>query len=239
MTLPLKLRIMIGGLRAAHISEEWAAGPDHICPLNVFRNTQYAINRSTRGEMLKIRLRRMGAIRQPHYRVVVADARAPRDGAFIENLGHYNPLTDPATIQIDVAKYEEWRKKGAQPTDAVASLVKLYNRTHRKATAAGDAAEPAKSSGKTRTASGKRAEPKAEATAEVTESPEASAATEDAPMNEALAEATRDDGEGSEALTGGAGDGAEESDAAIGEAAETGGSANTGAATEESSESAG
>ena len=57
--------------------------------------------------MLKIRLRRMGAIRQPHYRVVVADARAPRDGAFIENLGHYNPLTNPATIQIDIAKYED------------------------------------------------------------------------------------------------------------------------------------
>ena len=83
--------------------------------------------------MLKIRLRRMGAIRQPHYRIVVADARSPRDGAFIESLGHYNPLTDPATIQVDVAKYEEWKKKGAQPTDAVASLVKQFNRTARAA----------------------------------------------------------------------------------------------------------
>ena len=74
--------------------------------------------------MLKIRLRRMGAIRQPHYRVVVADSRSPRDGRFIENLGHYNPLTDPATIQIDVAKYEEWKRKGAQPTETVKQLLK-------------------------------------------------------------------------------------------------------------------
>ena len=63
--------------------------------------------------MLKIRLRRMGAIRQPHYRIVVADARAPRDGAFIETLGHYNPRTNPATIQVNVEKYEEWKRKQA------------------------------------------------------------------------------------------------------------------------------
>ena len=190
--------------------------------------------------MLKIRLRRMGAIRQPHYRVVVADARAPRDGAFIENLGHYNPLTDPATIQIDIAKYEEWKKKGAQPTDAVASLVKQFNRTQRKAAAAGEvagdgtASAPAKPDARTRVASGKRAEPKAEAVLAAAPSEETSA-VEDAPMNEAVAEATRDGGEGSEAMTGGgsgAGDGAggQESDAAIGEAAETGGSAKPGAA---------
>lgn len=198
--------------------------------------------------MLKIRLRRMGAIRQPHYRVVVADARAPRDGAFIENLGHYNPLTDPATIQIDIAKYEEWKKKGAQPTDAVASLVKQFNRTQRKAAAAGEAAgetvTPVKPDARTRVASGKRAEPKAEAvvapaedTSVVEDAPETTA-VEDAPMNEAVAEATRDEGEGSEAITGGSGSGdgagGQESDAVIGEAAETGGSANPGAATDES-----
>ena len=83
--------------------------------------------------MLKIRLRRIGAIRQPHYRIVVADARAPRDGAFIETLGHYNPRTDPATIQVDVGKYEEWKHKGAQPTDAVERLVRQFNRAARKA----------------------------------------------------------------------------------------------------------
>lgn len=86
--------------------------------------------------MLKIRLRRMGAIRQPHYRIVVADARAPRDGAFLETLGSYNPLTNPSTINIDIAKYEEWKSKGAQPTDAVASLVKHYNRAVRLGTQA-------------------------------------------------------------------------------------------------------
>ncbi|MDQ5826013.1 MAG: 30S ribosomal protein S16 [Chloroflexota bacterium] len=86
--------------------------------------------------MLKIRLRRMGAIRQPHYRIVVADARAPRDGAFIDTLGSYNPLTNPATINVDVARYEEWRQKGAQPTEAVVSLVRQYNRAVRQGTQA-------------------------------------------------------------------------------------------------------
>src|SRR6059058_5878913 len=102
--------------------------------------------------MLKIRLRRIGAIRQPHYRIVVADSRAPRDGAFIESLGHYNPLTNPATIQVDVTKYEEWKRKGAQPTDAVASLVKQFNRANR----ANTAEEAAPADKRTRTASGKR-----------------------------------------------------------------------------------
>jgi small subunit ribosomal protein S16 len=136
--------------------------------------------------MLKIRLRRMGAIRQPHYRIVVADSRSPRDGRFIESLGHYNPLTDPATIQVDVAKYEEWKKKGAQPTDAVASLIKQFNRQARATEAAGEA-QP--TSRQTRTASGKGiARPAAAETAE-------------APTSEAAAEATRDEGEGAEAMT--------------------------------------
>jgi small subunit ribosomal protein S16 len=109
--------------------------------------------------MLKIRLRRMGAIRQPHYRIVVADARAPRDGHFIEILGHYNPRTEPATIQVDVAKYEEWKRKGAQPTDAVDRLVRQFNRAARKAEAlAGASVEAAAPTAdrRTRTASGKR-----------------------------------------------------------------------------------
>jgi len=175
--------------------------------------------------MLKIRLRRMGAIRQPHYRVVVADARSPRDGRFIENLGHYNPLTNPATIQIDVTKYEEWKKKGAQPTNAVASLVKQYNRMKRQA---GEIGEVAKPDVRTRLASGKRSEPKAEA---------AAPAETEVTMSEASAEAARDEGEGSEALTGGvAAEGTQGSDSAIDEAAETGGNANPGAATDETGE---
>jgi small subunit ribosomal protein S16 len=130
--------------------------------------------------MLKIRLRRMGAIRQPHYRIVVADARAPRDGAFIDMLGHYNPLTDPATIQVDVAKYEDWKKKGAQPTNAVASLMKLFNRAQR-AEAASEAGT-AKASTLTRTASGKRS-------TRATAAPVAEAEAEAAPVSEIEAEA--------------------------------------------------
>ncbi len=73
--------------------------------------------------MVKIRLRRMGAKKKPFYRVVVADSRSPRDGAFIETIGHYNPLTDPATIVIDEEKALKWLRQGAQPTDTVASLL--------------------------------------------------------------------------------------------------------------------
>ena len=74
--------------------------------------------------MVKIRLRRMGAKKAPFYRVVVADSRYPRDGRFIEELGYYNPLTEPATIKIDVEKAENWIKNGAQPTDTVRDLLK-------------------------------------------------------------------------------------------------------------------
>jgi small subunit ribosomal protein S16 len=72
---------------------------------------------------VKIRLRRVGAKKQPSYRVVVADARAPRDGAFIETIGHYNPLTDPETVKLDAEKARQWLERGAQPTEAVARLL--------------------------------------------------------------------------------------------------------------------
>lgn len=74
--------------------------------------------------MVKIRLRRMGAKKAPFYRIVVADSRAPRDGAFIEELGYYNPLTNPAQISVDNEKAADWIKKGAQPTDTVRALLK-------------------------------------------------------------------------------------------------------------------
>jgi len=73
--------------------------------------------------MVKIRLRRMGAKKKPSYRLVVADARAPRDGAFISIIGHYNPLTDPETIVIDEEKAISWLRQGAQPTDTAARLL--------------------------------------------------------------------------------------------------------------------
>ena len=73
--------------------------------------------------MVKIRLRRIGAKKSPSYRIVVADSRAPRDGAFIATIGHYNPLTDPETIVIDEEKALGWLKQGAQPTDTAARLL--------------------------------------------------------------------------------------------------------------------
>ena len=73
--------------------------------------------------MLKIRLRRVGAKNKPSYRLVVADVRAPRDGAFVDIVGHYNPLTDPATIVIKEEKALHWLKQGAKPTDTTARLL--------------------------------------------------------------------------------------------------------------------
>ena len=73
---------------------------------------------------VKIRLRRMGAKRAPFYRIVVADSRYPRDGRFIEEIGYYNPLTDPAEISIDGEKAKKWIENGAQATETVKSLFK-------------------------------------------------------------------------------------------------------------------
>ena len=73
---------------------------------------------------VKIRLRRMGAKKAPFYRVVVADSRYPRDGRFIEEIGTYDPLKDPAEVKIDAEKALQWIKNGAQPTDTVKVLFK-------------------------------------------------------------------------------------------------------------------
>ncbi len=73
---------------------------------------------------VKIRLRRMGAKKAPYYRVVVADSRYPRDGRFIEEIGTYNPLTEPTTFTVDGEKVKQWIANGAQPTDTVKSLLK-------------------------------------------------------------------------------------------------------------------
>jgi small subunit ribosomal protein S16 len=73
--------------------------------------------------MLKIRLRRVGAKKHPSYRIVVADSRAARDGAFVEQIGHYDPMTDPPTVTLDEEKARAWIVKGAQPTEAVARML--------------------------------------------------------------------------------------------------------------------
>jgi small subunit ribosomal protein S16 len=86
--------------------------------------------------LVKIRLRRMGAKKRPSYRIVVADARSPRDGRFIETIGHYDPLTEPATIVIDLEKAQKWISQGAQPTKIVTKLI------HRARAAGGAGSEP-------------------------------------------------------------------------------------------------
>ncbi len=73
---------------------------------------------------VKIRMKRMGAKKKPFYRFVVADSRSPRDGRFIEELGYYNPVSEPVELKIDVEKAEKWLKNGAQPTDTVRALFK-------------------------------------------------------------------------------------------------------------------
>jgi small subunit ribosomal protein S16 len=73
---------------------------------------------------VRIRLTRVGATKQPTYRLVVADSRSARDGRAIDTIGHYNPRTDPITLQIDAAKAKDWLSKGAQPSDTVRRLFK-------------------------------------------------------------------------------------------------------------------
>ncbi|MBE6654455.1 MAG: 30S ribosomal protein S16 [Ruminococcaceae bacterium] len=73
---------------------------------------------------VKIRLTRLGSKKAPFYRIVVADSRFPRDGRFVEEIGYYNPLTEPAEIKVDADKAKTWIKNGAQPTDTVKSLLK-------------------------------------------------------------------------------------------------------------------
>jgi len=123
--------------------------------------------------MVKIRLRRVGSKKKPSYRLVVADARAPRDGAFISIIGYYNPLTDPETVVIDEEKALNWLKQGAQPTDTAARLLAKAgiieeSEARKEKIKAGVAAEPKARKKKTKT--GAREKPKAS----VTEEPETS-----------------------------------------------------------------
>lgn len=76
--------------------------------------------------MVKIRLRRMGAKKNPFYRIVVADSRFPRDGRFIEEIGYYNPMEEPSVVKLDPEKAKKWMENGAQPTDTVRDLFKKH-----------------------------------------------------------------------------------------------------------------
>jgi small subunit ribosomal protein S16 len=74
---------------------------------------------------VKMRLKRMGAKKAPFYRIVIADSRSPRDGKFIEEIGYYNPTTEPMTLKVDAEKAAQWIKNGAQPSDTVKKLLNL------------------------------------------------------------------------------------------------------------------
>jgi small subunit ribosomal protein S16 len=144
--------------------------------------------------LVKIRLRRIGAKKKPFYRIVVADSRAPRDGAFIANIGHYDPLTDPETIVIDQEKATRWLKQGAQPTDTAARLLAK----------AGIIEEPAfikekmkEGAPKGKVSKKKRAKAAEEPKAEAAEEPKAEAA--EAPKAEAAEEPEAEAAEAPEA----------------------------------------
>ena len=80
---------------------------------------------------VKIRLRRMGAKKKPFYRIVVADSRSPRDGRFIEEIGYYNPISEPVEIKIDDEKAVKWLNNGAQPTQTIKDLFKKHGITEK------------------------------------------------------------------------------------------------------------
>ena len=130
--------------------------------------------------MVKIRLRRVGTKKRPSYRLVVADAHAPRDGAFISIIGHYNPLTDPETIVIDEEKARHWLEQGAQPTDTAARLLAkvgiIEESEARKEKIKTDiTAKPKASKKKAKTGATEKPEPsKEEPEASITEEPKAS-----------------------------------------------------------------
>ncbi len=100
--------------------------PDILRVLLKYINIIYIIivKRRKNKMAVKIRLKRMGAKKSPFYRVVVADSRYPRDGRFIEEIGTYNPMVEPAAVNIDAEKAQKWLKNGAQPTDTVKILLK-------------------------------------------------------------------------------------------------------------------
>jgi len=144
--------------------------------------------------LVKIRLRRVGSKKKPSYRLVVADARAPRDGAFIDIIGHYNPLTDPETVVIAEDKARHWLRQGAQPTVTAARLLAKAGiieepGARKEKMKAGVTAEPKARKKKART--GAREKPKA-----IKEEPKAST-TEESETSGELTETSKEEPEAS------------------------------------------
>ncbi len=133
--------------------------------------------------MVKIRLRRVGSKKKPSYRLVVADARAPRDGAFINIIGYYNPLTDPETVVIDEEKALNWLRQGAQPTDTAARLLAKTgiieeSEARKEKMKAGVAAEPRARKKKAKTGAREEPETSEELAETIKEEPKASTTEE-------------------------------------------------------------
>ena len=128
--------------------------------------------------MVKIRLRRIGSKKKPQYRVVVADVRSPRDGRFIDIIGHYNPLTDPETVVISEDKARYWLERGAQPTDTAARLLAKVgiieeSKARKEKSEAGITAEPKASKKKAKAGVTEKSETsKEEPEADIVEEPE-------------------------------------------------------------------
>lgn len=133
--------------------------------------------------MVKIRLKRMGAKKRPFYRLVVADSRSPRDGKFIEEIGFYDPLPNPAKVQIDADKVREWMSRGARPSDVARKLLEregILQRTAQPRRPAAAAETPATPESPAATAEPEAAAAEPEAAAEPAAEPEAAAEAESA-----------------------------------------------------------
>jgi small subunit ribosomal protein S16 len=139
---------------------------------------------------VKIRLRRMGAKKSPFYRIVVADARSPRDGRFIESIGHYDPRSNPLAYTLDQEKAKAWLQKGAQPTEAVARVLYKFGLVERPWKEDAPPKEEKLSKKAAAKASAAPAAAPAPAAAAVAEAPAAEPAAAEAPAEEAAAEAT-------------------------------------------------
>ena len=136
--------------------------------------------------MVKIRLKRMGAKKRPFYRLVVADSRSPRDGKFIEEIGYYDPLPNPATVRIDVDKVHEWMRRGARPSDVARKLLEREGILQRSAASRRVVTPEAKAAEEAPAAA--VAAPAAEAPAGADEAGEVEAVAEEERAEEAEAE---------------------------------------------------
>ncbi|MDX1510861.1 MAG: 30S ribosomal protein S16 [Nitriliruptorales bacterium] len=157
---------------------------------------------------VKLRLRREGTKKRPHYRVVAADHRAPRDGRFIEIIGEYHPLDDPSTIRIDNERAVHWLQHGAQPTEAVEKLLRISGAWEEFKP--GDAPKRDRSAQPEKQKLNKKARARLEAEAEAKSAP-APAADDAAPADEATPEADASEETPAEAAPEAADDAAEES----------------------------